>query len=440
MSQSFRHRDMGTIESTVPSFSVGTTGDNGTTAAPPRRSTRRAAIRAATTISTMLVPERRSTRLNNNNNSRARVNSTASVTSAASDAAVAGGSRGTTTTAARTTTTSPRRGPPRAARSRGSAARGAKETPIVLEDDVDETNLKPAAQHCVPVKAEYAVAVAAAAAKPPPDFTCAICLDAPESMSEVASISGCTHRFCFDCIDRWAETENKCPCCKARFRTIDRAVALPPSPPTERRGKRKRQSPGESGRNVRTRRGSTSPASGGDGNVNSRTVEDRNQQSLTALPINAAIVQQILESFANMEGGPGLARGGGGGTMSFGTSEDGRPQIRLIRPAEGGGVTVMELILPERPSAAGRSRGASSSVARGSGSAARGSSGAAESGSRSSPRAVRFQPQLPVRHLQRAPRSGSRRASSSPSGNTRSSPRNARASFPPAAGVPPPAR
>eukprot|EP01083_Nonionella_stella_P231908 818571_1 len=100
-------------------------------------------------------------------------------------------------------------------------------------------------------------------------------------MNEVATISGCTHRFCFDCIDKWAQTENKCPCCKERFRTIDRAVALPAecSPVGGRRGKRKRQA-AASGSNTRARRspsGSSSPSR--NRRVNSRTVEDRNQQA-----------------------------------------------------------------------------------------------------------------------------------------------------------------
>ena len=34
------------------------------------------------------------------------------------------------------------------------------------------------------------------------DFTCAICLDKPDKLEDLATISGCTHKFCFDCIDK----------------------------------------------------------------------------------------------------------------------------------------------------------------------------------------------------------------------------------------------
>jgi hypothetical protein len=67
------------------------------------------------------------------------------------------------------------------------------------------------------------------AERPPADFTCAICLDTPSCMTEMASISGCMHQFCFDCIHRWAERKNKCPSCNARFESIYRMVALTPS-------------------------------------------------------------------------------------------------------------------------------------------------------------------------------------------------------------------
>ena len=67
------------------------------------------------------------------------------------------------------------------------------------------------------------------AERPPADFTCAICLDTPSCMTEMASISGCMHQFCFDCIHRWAERKSKCPCCNARFESIYRMVDLPPS-------------------------------------------------------------------------------------------------------------------------------------------------------------------------------------------------------------------
>lgn len=39
---------------------------------------------------------------------------------------------------------------------------------------------------------------------------------------ELAMINGCDHQFCFSCIEKWSERENKCPLCKARFTKIDR--------------------------------------------------------------------------------------------------------------------------------------------------------------------------------------------------------------------------
>ena len=34
------------------------------------------------------------------------------------------------------------------------------------------------------------------------EFTCAICLDKPDTLVDLATISGCSHKFCFDCIDK----------------------------------------------------------------------------------------------------------------------------------------------------------------------------------------------------------------------------------------------
>ena len=48
------------------------------------------------------------------------------------------------------------------------------------------------------------------------DFKCSICLDGVDG-SNVATISGCGHAFCFQCIDRWAAMKNECPICKERF-------------------------------------------------------------------------------------------------------------------------------------------------------------------------------------------------------------------------------
>mmetsp|Transcript_24184 Transcript_24184/g.41108 ORF Transcript_24184/g.41108 Transcript_24184/m.41108 type:complete len:452 (-) Transcript_24184:46-1401(-) len=62
--------------------------------------------------------------------------------------------------------------------------------------------------------------------KQDPDFdddagTCCICMCAPEP-DEIATINGCDHQFCFDCIDQWSNRENTCPLCKNRFTAIER--------------------------------------------------------------------------------------------------------------------------------------------------------------------------------------------------------------------------
>lgn len=50
---------------------------------------------------------------------------------------------------------------------------------------------------------------------------CCICMSDVEP-NDLASIDGCDHRFCFGCIEKWSERENKCPLCKVRFTKIDR--------------------------------------------------------------------------------------------------------------------------------------------------------------------------------------------------------------------------
>ncbi|KAL3773077.1 hypothetical protein ACHAW5_007292 [Stephanodiscus triporus] len=315
----------------------------GSPSVPARRSTRRAARNAATRIAEELAPQRRSTRLASlSDNSNGEEATSGGPTVVAATAAGGGGDSSPPASEVRRDVPRP-------------ACGGTKETPIVLDDDdsIDDMDLKPAAAGVV-VAAAAVAAVVAAAERPPADFTCAICLDAPPCMSEVASISGCTHRFCFDCIDRWAETENRCPCCKARFQTIDRVVALPPSPAeaaseTEaiaaggggRRGKRKRESL-DSSPNARgaRRSGGVGGIAPPDRRVNSRVVEDRNQQSATAFVVDAAMVHTILSSFMTSRGG--VSRGG---HITFGTSEEGRPQIRMIHPGNGNMVGILEMYL-----------------------------------------------------------------------------------------------
>jgi hypothetical protein len=57
--------------------------------------------------------------------------------------------------------------------------------------------------------------------KPAPADNCCICMCEVES-DDLAGINGCEHRFCFSCIEKWAERENSCPLCKNRFSKIDR--------------------------------------------------------------------------------------------------------------------------------------------------------------------------------------------------------------------------
>ncbi|GIL79109.1 hypothetical protein Vretifemale_8509 [Volvox reticuliferus] len=48
---------------------------------------------------------------------------------------------------------------------------------------------------------------------------CCVCYEKTRDLGELDS---CFHRFCFECISRWAETENRCPMCKERFIVIKR--------------------------------------------------------------------------------------------------------------------------------------------------------------------------------------------------------------------------
>ena len=78
--------------------------------------------------------------------------------------------------------------------------------------------------------------------------TCTICMCEPER-SEIATIDGCKHIYCFSCISQWSERENTCPLCKVRF------------------GKIKRVHP------QRRKRGSTTPVR------NTKNVKQRDQRS-----------------------------------------------------------------------------------------------------------------------------------------------------------------
>jgi len=55
-------------------------------------------------------------------------------------------------------------------------------------------------------------------------FECLICSEKLMGLSNVASISGCVHLFCFNCIYEWSKTgratSNQCPTCRATFKKM----------------------------------------------------------------------------------------------------------------------------------------------------------------------------------------------------------------------------
>jgi hypothetical protein len=54
------------------------------------------------------------------------------------------------------------------------------------------------------------------------DLVCNICLSEINAGKQIGEISCCNHRFCYECIAKWATIENSCPCCKGRFDVIRR--------------------------------------------------------------------------------------------------------------------------------------------------------------------------------------------------------------------------
>ena len=68
-------------------------------------------------------------------------------------------------------------------------------------------------------------AAADAAAGPAPDATCAICLSA-DSTAKRGALDACAHAFCLACILLWSARMNRCPLCRATYRTIT-ALAPP---------------------------------------------------------------------------------------------------------------------------------------------------------------------------------------------------------------------
>ncbi len=54
----------------------------------------------------------------------------------------------------------------------------------------------------------------------PEESECSICYERP-SAENVATIGGCDHKFCLDCITTWSERNNVCPLCRVRFTSIE---------------------------------------------------------------------------------------------------------------------------------------------------------------------------------------------------------------------------
>lgn len=59
-----------------------------------------------------------------------------------------------------------------------------------------------------------------ASTEEPEESECSICYECP-SADNVATIGGCAHRFCLDCITTWSERNNVCPLCRVRFTSIE---------------------------------------------------------------------------------------------------------------------------------------------------------------------------------------------------------------------------
>ena len=67
------------------------------------------------------------------------------------------------------------------------------------------------------------------------EYYCCICWENPNSF-QLASISGCSHKFCFKCIKRWSRRKKTCPLCNTDFSKICRV-----NKPLNHNRKRKRK-------------------------------------------------------------------------------------------------------------------------------------------------------------------------------------------------------
>lgn len=57
------------------------------------------------------------------------------------------------------------------------------------------------------------------------EVECPICLEDIVT-ADIATIDGCDHVFCLDCLTQWSETNNICPLCRTRFNTIESSGVL----------------------------------------------------------------------------------------------------------------------------------------------------------------------------------------------------------------------
>lgn len=112
----------------------------------------------------------------------------------------------------------------------------AKRSPNVSSKSCKLSSMSTSKSKCDPLKHN---GPSESSQKSDPDKNCCICLEKP-SPAELSKLSGCSHTFCFSCIEKWAERENTCPLCKARFTKIERVHKV-------KTGKRKRGSGKESG-------------------------------------------------------------------------------------------------------------------------------------------------------------------------------------------------
>ncbi|CAJ1898719.1 unnamed protein product [Cylindrotheca closterium] len=131
----------------------------------------------------------------------------------------------------------------------------------------------------------------------PAEVNCCICMCDAEP-SNLASINGCEHQFCFGCIEKWAERENTCPLCKVRFSKIDR-----------KNKKRKK------------------------GQKNTKKVKQRDQRSDL---VSGAALEGLLANFASTQP-PNLARFFLSSVGSLGSIDFHSRSFRSITIARGGG-------------------------------------------------------------------------------------------------------